>query len=184
MTLAPRSSRVRSRSWRIGKAAVASPRGSRRIGRRRRRVRNDRVASGSREPLVLLCDRWRFGARLWVACHRFVAVKPSPMKLRLLLLALASSLALRAADALPLFNGTLAIGRESRFLLVSVAGKTSPWLKLGDTFEGFTVKAYDAKTSTLDLESDGKISHVTLASDAAVSTAPVSSAPATLADAE
>ncbi len=106
------------------------------------------------------------------------------MKLRLFLLALATSLALRAADAVPLFNATLAIGHESRFLLVSIAGKTSPWLKLGDTFEGYALKAYDAKTSTLDLESEGKVVRVTLVADAAVANAPATSTPATLADAQ
>jgi hypothetical protein len=105
------------------------------------------------------------------------------MKLRLIILALASSLALRAADALPLFNATLATGRETRFLLVSPAGKTSPWLKVGDTFEGYALKAYDAKGAALDLERAGKTTRITLVADAAVANAPAASTPATLADA-
>lgn len=92
------------------------------------------------------------------------------MKLRLFLLALASSLALRAADAPPIFNATLTVGKEHRFILVA-GSKTSPFLKIGESFEGFTLKAYDAKTSTLDLEQDGKVIKVTLASDAGVGTA-------------
>ena len=105
------------------------------------------------------------------------------MKLRLLLLALATSLALRAAEALPIFNATLAMGRETRFLLQGTAGKTSPWLKIGDAFDGYTLKAYDAKASALDLERDGKVTRITLVSDANVANAPAAPIPATLADA-
>lgn len=107
------------------------------------------------------------------------------MKLRLLALALLSSLALRAADALPIFNATLTIGKEHRFILIS-GSKTSPFLKLGENFDGYTLKAFDAKTATLDLEHDGKIARVTLAVDAAVESGGVASAApvhATIADA-
>src|ERR1019366_6097979 len=105
------------------------------------------------------------------------------MKLRLIILPLASSLPLGPPDALPLFNATLATGRETRFLLVSPAGKTSPWLKVGDTFEGYALKAYDAKGAALDLERAGKTTRITLVADAAVANAPAASTPATLADA-
>lgn len=98
------------------------------------------------------------------------------MKLRLFLFALASTLALAAADAPPVFNATLTVGKEHRFILVSSAGKTSSFLKVGETFEGYTVKAYDAKSATLDLEHDGKVVRVTLASDASVANAPAASA--------
>jgi hypothetical protein len=107
------------------------------------------------------------------------------MKLRFFILTLATSLALRAAETLPIFNATLTVGKEHRFILVS-GSKTSPFLKLGESFEGYALKAFDAKTSTLDLERDGKIARVTLAADAAVengsaaSTVPVH---ATIADA-
>jgi hypothetical protein len=109
------------------------------------------------------------------------------MKLRLILLALATSLALRAADTLPIFNATLAMGHDTRFLLVNPAGKTSPWLKVGDNFEGYKLKAYDAKATALDLEHDGKVTRITLVSDASVANAAAGTAaastPATLADA-
>ena len=59
------------------------------------------------------------------------------MKLRLFLLALLTSLALRAASDLPVFNATLTIGKQHRFVLVSAAGKTSGFISLGDTFEGY-----------------------------------------------
>ena len=104
------------------------------------------------------------------------------MKLRLFILLLVSTLALRAAEALPLFNATLTVGKEHRFLLISSVGKSSPWLRLGDAFEGYTLKAFDAKAGALDLDRDGKTARVTLVSDAAVASAPMPT-PATLADA-
>ncbi len=112
------------------------------------------------------------------------------MKLRpflpaLLIAALALSLSngLRAAEALPVFNATLAMGRETRFLLQGIAGKTSPWLKVGDSFDGYVVKAYDAKAAALDLERDGKVARITLVSEGSVTNAPAAPTPATLADA-
>lgn len=106
------------------------------------------------------------------------------MKLRLVLLAIASAVALRAADALPLFNATLTMGREHRFVLIDPAGKTSPFLSLGETFAGYTLKAYEAKTGVLELERDGKVSRLTLVADAATANAPAAPTPATIADAE
>jgi hypothetical protein len=106
------------------------------------------------------------------------------MKLRLLILALASSLTLCAADSVPIFNATLTAGKESRFVLVSIAGDSSSWLRLGDTFQGYTLKAFNAKEAALDLERDGKITRVTLVTDAAVANAPLAPTRATLADAE
>ena len=97
------------------------------------------------------------------------------MKLRLFILALASTLALRAADAVPIFNATLTVGKEHRFILVA-GSKTSSFLKLGESFEGYALKAYDAKTSTLDLEHDGKTVRITLAADAVVENTTASSA--------
>lgn len=105
------------------------------------------------------------------------------MKFRLLVLALASAFVLHAADTTPLFNATLTVGKEHRFVLVSPAGKTSQFLRLGDSFEGYTLKAYDPKAAALDLEREGKTIRVTLVSDAAVGNAPLASTPATIADA-
>ena len=106
------------------------------------------------------------------------------MKLRLFALALATSLVLRAADAPPTFNATLTVGKEHRFILISTAGQSSPFLKLGESFEGYSLKTYDAKAAALDLERDGKIVRVTLAADAAVENGTPASAHATIADAE
>jgi hypothetical protein len=105
------------------------------------------------------------------------------MKIRLLLLALVSAVALRAADDVPVFNATLTVGKQHRFVLVSPGGKTSGFISLGDTFEGYKLKAYDQKASTLDLERDGKIVRIALAADAAIANAPLAPIPATLADA-
>ena len=112
------------------------------------------------------------------------------MKLRLFLLALLTSAlalslsnGLRAASDLPVFNATLTIGKQHRFVLVSAAGKTSGFISLGDTFEGYKLKAYDSKASALDLEHDGKTVTITLAADAAVTNAPLTPVPATIADA-
>jgi hypothetical protein len=114
------------------------------------------------------------------------------MKLRCTLLALAAALALalslpnglHAADTPPVFNATLTVGKEHRFILISAGGKTSSFLKLGDTFEGYALKAYDPKAGALDLEHDGKTVRVTLVADAAVTNAPLAPTPATLADAQ
>jgi hypothetical protein len=108
------------------------------------------------------------------------------MKFRLTLLALATSLALRAAEALPLFNATLTVGKEHRFVLVDATGKASSFLRLGEKFDGYTLKAYDPKTGALEIERDGKVSRVTLVADAAVGSggaAVMPAMPATIADA-
>jgi uncharacterized protein len=115
-------------------------------------------------------------------CNNFVSNLNPPMNLRLLILALATTVALHA-DPIPVFNATLTMGKEHRFVLVSEAGKSSSWLKLGDSFEGYTVKAFDAKAAALDLERDGKITRVMLVGDAAVANAPMPT-PGTIADAE
>jgi hypothetical protein len=88
-----------------------------------------------------------------------------------------------AADTLPLFNATLSVGKEQRFVLVSSTGKASSWLGLGESFEGYKLSAYDAKTGELSLDKNGKVTKVTLVSDAATIDAPKVT-PATLADAE
>ena len=105
------------------------------------------------------------------------------MTLRVTLLALFAAVALRAADALPLFNATLTVGKEHRFVLVDANGKASSFLRLGEKFDGYLLKSYDAKDGALELERDGKVSRVTLVSDAAVTSGPASAMPATIADA-
>ncbi|MEI6464827.1 MAG: DUF2059 domain-containing protein [Verrucomicrobiota bacterium] len=95
-----------------------------------------------------------------------------------------SALALRAADSVPLFNATLTVGKDHRFVLVDAAGKASSFLRIGDEFAGYTIKAYGAKTGELELECAGKVFVVTLVADATGSNAPALATPATAADAE
>lgn len=106
------------------------------------------------------------------------------MKLRLILLVFVSAIGLYAAETLPLFNATLTVGKEHRFVLVDANGKASSFLSLGEVFAGYTLKAYDAKAGALDLERDGQVSRVTLVADAATIGAPAAPMPATVADAE
>lgn len=106
------------------------------------------------------------------------------MKLSLALLAFVSAVALRAADSLPLFNATLTVGKDHRFVLVDAAGKASGFLSLGESFAGYKLKDYDTKSGELSLERDGKVSKLTLVADAAAVNAPAAALPATVADAE
>ena len=109
------------------------------------------------------------------------------MKIKLLLLAFVTSVTLRAADSLPAFNALMTMGREHRFVLVSPAGEASAWLRLGATFDGYTLKAYDEKAGGLDLERDGKVTTLHLVADAATQSSGAAGLPstkATLADAE
>ena len=106
------------------------------------------------------------------------------MKLKTLLLAVLTASTALAANSVPLFNALLTVGKEQRFVLVTVDGQTSSWLKLGDSYAGFTIKAYDPAAATLALERDGKIVNAQLVGGAGVKDAPAAALPATLADAE
>lgn len=88
------------------------------------------------------------------------------------------------ADGLPVFNATLTMGKASRFVLIGADGRASSWLQVGDTFDGYTLKSYDAKASTLEVEKGGTVSVLKLASDAAVAAGALAPVPATLADAQ
>jgi hypothetical protein len=99
-----------------------------------------------------------------------------------LLLAFFTATALSAADSVPLFNATLTIGKEHRFVLANATGKTSGFLRIGESFEGHKIKAYDAKSGVLEVERDGKTVKLTIVGDAATVNAP-SATRATLADA-
>lgn len=87
-----------------------------------------------------------------------------------------------AAEAAPVFNAVLTTGKDHRFVLLSSAGKTSSFLRVGESFEGYVVKAYDAKADTLTVERDGQSVQLRLVADAAIGNAPAAT-PATLADA-
>lgn len=107
------------------------------------------------------------------------------MKTTSALFALLLAVGLHGAEsAVPLFNATLSIGREHRFVLVDGQGKASSFLSLGETFAGFKLKAYDQKAGVLELERDGRIHQVTLVADGAIKDMPPPPVPATIADAE
>jgi hypothetical protein len=106
------------------------------------------------------------------------------MKTRIALFAFLFAVSLQAADSVPLFNATLSMGKEHRFVLVDGLGKTSSFLALGEVFAGYKLKNYDPKIGVLELERDGRVYRVTLVADAAVKDAPPPPIPATIADAE
>lgn len=107
-------------------------------------------------------------------------------KIASLLCAALLAVAARAAEALPQFNATLTVGKEHRFVLIGDGGKASGFLNLGEKFEGYTLKAYDAKSGVLDLERDGKVTQVSLVGNATIANGPgaTTATKATAADAE
>lgn len=105
------------------------------------------------------------------------------MKLRCLCIAFLLVVSLRAADVPPVFNATLTVGKQHRFVLLDAAGKASPFLALGEAFGGYTLKGYDPKTGVLEVERDGKVTPLTIAADAAVKNAPATPVRATVEDA-
>lgn len=106
------------------------------------------------------------------------------MKARFLAWLLLGAVALGAAEGVPQFNAVLSMGKEHRFVLVDGGGRASAFLSLGESFAGYTLKAYDPKAGVLDLEREGRVHRVTLMADAATKEAPPPPVPATLADAE
>lgn len=105
------------------------------------------------------------------------------MKFKTLILAAVTAASAWAADAVPLFNAVLSMGKSHRFVLAEQDGKPSGWLNLGDSYDGYKLAAYDPATSTLELEKNGKTVKVTLVNAAGVKDGPAPTA-ATLADAE
>jgi hypothetical protein len=108
------------------------------------------------------------------------------MKLKTLILALLTATVALAAESIPLFNAILTTGGDHRFVLVNAAGASSKWLKLGESYDGYELKSYDAATGQLEVARDGKATQLTLVNGAAVTAGGTSatSTPATLADAE
>jgi hypothetical protein len=86
----------------------------------------------------------------------------------------------------PFFNAVITTGKDVRFVLISAAGQTSGWIRLGDTFDGAVLKSFDPATSTLVIDENGKLEKLSLVANAAVkdATAAANGTPATLADAE
>lgn len=107
------------------------------------------------------------------------------MKSKILFLALLlSGLPLFAAESVPSLNALLSMGRDSRFVLGSADGQTSGWLKLGDEYAGFSLKAFDIATSELEVTRDGRSSKIRLqVGTAAGGPAGTALTPASVADA-
>lgn len=72
-----------------------------------------------------------------------------------------------AADSAPVFNALLAVGNDHRFVLVSSIGKVSPFLRVGESFDGYVLKGYEQKSGVLTLERDGKAVTLSLSTDSA-----------------
>ncbi len=111
------------------------------------------------------------------------------MKLKSLLLAAivaTSTAAAYAAESAPLtFNGVLTLSNAQHFGLVNEGATRTGWVKLGDEFDGYTLKSYDAPSKTLMLEKSGKSYTVALADSKFDGSAKaVAGTKATLADAE
>lgn len=111
------------------------------------------------------------------------------MKLKSLLFAAlvaTSTAAAFAAESAPLtFNGVLTLSNAQHFGLVNDGATRTGWVKLGDEFDGYTLKSYDAASKTLTLEKGGKTYTVVLADskfDGSAKT--VAGTKATIADAE
>ena len=110
------------------------------------------------------------------------------MKLKTLIFAaiVATSTAAFAAEPAPLtFNGVLTLSNAQHFGLVNQGATRTGWVKLGDEFDGYTLKSYDAPSKTLTLEKAGKAYTVALADskfDGSAKT--VAGTKATIADAE
>ena len=73
------------------------------------------------------------------------------MKIPAVLLSLFLAVVVQAADSVPLFNATLTMGKENRFVLVDSQGKTSSFLALGESFAGYRLKNYETKTGDFEL---------------------------------
>jgi uncharacterized protein len=83
----------------------------------------------------------------------------------LLALLLSFSQSALAAETPPLtFNGTLGTSDATQFGLTTADGSKSGWIKLGGSFDGFTLKSYDAPSETLSLERAGQLYSLNLSS--------------------
>jgi hypothetical protein len=99
----------------------------------------------------------------------------------LLLCALAPLSGFAASDA-PLFRSVLIDGQANLFSLSDSTG-AARWVKLGESFEGWKLDAFDAATQRLTLTRDDKSLTLSLA-DASVASAAAGADRATVADAD
>jgi len=59
-----------------------------------------------------------------------------------------------ASDAI--FQGYMMTSGKPLFVISTDPGKTSGWLNVGQTFEGFLIFGFDGKSETLTLDKDGR----------------------------
>lgn len=68
----------------------------------------------------------------------------------------ASTHAAEATAVPPRFNAVLTLNDAPRFILMDATGHPSSYLDRGDTFQGYTIKGYDAAAQALDVERNGE----------------------------
>jgi uncharacterized protein len=126
------------------------------------------VRTGTAKPLR---ERHTWRNAVWNTRPCYTAPKRSDAvcrRMTKLLLAvvlglLSSLLALGAEAPTLTFSAILKVGPERVFGL-GVPGGRSGWVKIGENFEGFTVKSFDEAAETLTLEKGGESSRLSLAS--------------------
>lgn len=69
---------------------------------------------------------------------------------------------------MPQFNAILKIGSDQQFVLTDASGQASSYLRVGGSFKGYTIKAYDPKTDLLEVEHEGASLRLPLVADARV----------------
>jgi hypothetical protein len=81
-----------------------------------------------------------------------------------LALALLFAVTMSAASADIAWKGTISEGPKSQFALTDTVTGTSKWVKLGGTFEAYSVSQYDDQKQILTLTKDGTAVALSLAS--------------------
>jgi type II secretory pathway component PulC len=79
---------------------------------------------------------------------------PASMKISVLVLTLAMSIA--SARANLALTGIMITSERPMFVLSSEQEKTSGWITIGQSFDGYTIVAFDPGSELLVLEKDGK----------------------------
>ncbi len=85
------------------------------------------------------------------------------MKTKLLVVGLLSAVTAFAEGVPVTFNAVLSMGKERRFGVATEGGTRSAWVRVGESFEGYTVTAFDETRQALTLEKDGTATSVVLA---------------------
>lgn len=90
-------------------------------------------------------------------------------RIRLLLLLTITCLAtsVSASETAPniVIRGILELGSTQRFSLTNAGGTHTTWVKVGEKFEGYTLKSYNSEKQMLLLEKDGESFEIGMASE-------------------